>query len=321
MSLNTELILTLKHLKGFGNKTVLNVAESVPSGIETVEDLCTFWETLTGKKYRKYTTEDLLGAHKAALKTIRQAEENGVGIMSYYDDCFPQILRETVNEEGREDAPVILFYRGNLAALQKPAIAMVGTREPTMAGEKAGRFFAEKFAKEGYNIVSGLAIGCDTVGHRGTLDAAGTTTAFLATGLDWDSVYPKESLDLAKEIVERGGLLLSEYPVGQAGNPYTLIARDRLQAGLSYATIVIQTGIKGGTMHAVGATLNAKKPLFAVKYKRIEEQNGERAEGNRRLLEEGKAHPLASATLDEAFSLVQASIERINQPKQKSSLF
>ena len=122
-------------------------------------------------------------------------------------------------------------------------------------------------------------------------------------------------------MVERGGLLLSEYPVGQAGNPYTLIARDRLQAGLSYATIVIQTGIKGGTMHAVGATLNAKKPLFAVKYKRIEEQNGERAEGNGRLLEEGKAHPLASATLDEAFSLVQASIERINQPKQKSSLF
>lgn len=321
MPLKTELILTLKNLKGVGNKTVLHIAENIPADVETMEDLCAFWKTLTGKKYRKYTREDLLGANKMALKTIREAETNGIGIISYYDDCFPQILRETVNEEGREDAPIILFYRGNLAALQKPAIAVVGTREPTLAGEKAGRFFAEKFAKAGYNIVSGLAVGCDTVGHRGALAAKGTTTAFLSNGLDWDSIYPKESLELAKEIVEHGGLLLSEYPVGQTGNPYTLVARDRLQAGLSYATIVIQAGIKGGTMHAVGATLKAKKPLFAVKYKSIEEQNGERAEGNKRFLEEGKARSLTSSTLSEAFTLVQASIERINQPKPKDSLF
>lgn len=321
MPLNTELILTLKNLKGIGNKTVLNVAENAPDNIETVQDLCAFWKTLTGKKYSKHTREDLLGAHKMALKVMREAAANGVGIISYYEDCFPQILRDTVNEEGREDAPIILFYRGNLAALQKPAIAVVGTRVPTLAGEKAGRFFAEKFAKAGYNIVSGLAIGCDTVGHRGALAAEGTTTAFLSNGLDWDSIYPKESIDLAKEIVGHGGLLLSEYPVGQTGNPYTLVARDRLQAGLSYATIVIQTGIKGGTMHAVGATLKAKKPLFVVKYKSIEEQNGEKAEGNKRFLEEGKACPLTSSTLPEAFTLVQASIERINQPKPKSSLF
>lgn len=321
MALNTELILTLKNLKGIGNKTILGIAEKAPSFIRTIEDLNLFWEKLKGKKFEKYSQEELMEAHQKALTILKEAEDNGVEVISYYEDCFPQILRETVNEEGSADAPLILFYRGNLDALQKPGVAIIGTREPTAAGEKAGLFFSEKFAEKGYNIVSGLAIGCDTTAHRGALKAKGTTTAFLANGLDWNSIYPKENLDLAKEIVENGGLLLSEYPVGQTGSRYTLVARDRLQAGLSYATIVIQTGIKGGTMHAVGATQKAKKPLFMVKYKNTEEQNSDKTDGNRKFLEEGKAYSLTSITLDVSMAIVQASMENINKPKPKSSLF
>lgn len=321
MALNTELILTLKNLKGCGNKTALAIADYAPETVHTIEDLCAFWKTLKGKKYEKYSQEDLLKAHRMALTTIKDAEICGVGIISYYEDRYPEMLRNTINENGKEDAPLILFYRGNIKALQKPGIAVIGTREPTEAGIQAGIYFAEKLAQAGFNIVSGLAIGCDTTGHKGALNVQGSTTAFLANGLDWESIYPKENLNLAKKIVENGGLLLSEYPVGQSGNRYTLVARDRLQAGLSYATIVIQTGLKGGTMHAVEATLKAHKPLFMVKFKNQEKQNGGKAEGNKKFLEEGKAYPLTSDSLTKAIGFIHNAMEKSNMPKPKDSLF
>ena len=296
MALNTELILTLKNLKGCGNKTVLSIAEVAPSQVQTIEDLCHFWPTLKGKKFEKYSATDLQEANRKALTIINDAEREGVGIISYYEESFPQILRETINEDGNADAPLILFYRGNIKVLQMPGIAIIGTREPTEAGTQAGIYFAEKFAEQGFNIVSGLAIG-------------------------WESIYPKENLELAKNIVESGGLLLSEYPVGQRGNRYTLVERDRLQAGLSYATIVIQTGLKGGTMHAVNATLKARKPLFMIKYKNMDGQVGGKAEGNKKFLEEGKAHALTSGSFEDALAVIRESVEKINKPKIKDSLF
>ena len=295
MALNTELILTLKNLKGCGNKTVLSIAEFAPSQVQTIEDLCHFWPTLKGKKFEKYSATDLQEANRKALTIINDAEREGVGIISYYEEAFPQILRETINEDGNANAPLILFYRGNIKVLQMPGIAIIGTREPTEAGTQAGIYFAEKFAEQGFNIVSGLAIGCDTTGHQGALNVKGATTAFLANGLDWESIYPKENLELAKNIVESGGLLLSEYSVGQRGNRYTLVERDRLQAGLSYATIVIQTGLRGGTMHAVNATLKARKPLFMIKYKNMDGQVSGKAEGNKKFLEDRKSTRLNSS--------------------------
>lgn len=321
MALNTELILTLKNLKGYGNKTVLSIAEVAPSQVQTIEDLCGFWTTLKGNKFEKYSATDLQEANRKALATINDAEQEGVGIISYYEEAFPQILRETVNEDGNADAPLILFYRGNIKALQMPGIAIIGTRAPSEAGTQAGIYFAEKFAAEGFNIVSGLAIGCDTTGHQGALNVKGTTTAFLSNGLDWESIYPKENLQLAKNIVENGGLLLSEYPVGQRGNRFTLVERDRLQAGLSYATLVIQTATRGGTMHAVNATLKAQKPLFMIRYKNMNEQTDGKTEGNKKFLEEGKAHALTSSSFAEALAIIRESVERINKPQIKNSLF
>ena len=107
MALNTELILTLKNLKGIGNKTILGIAEKAPSFIRTIEDLNLFWKKLKGKKFEKYSQEELMEAHQKALTILKEAEDNGVGVISYYEDCFPQILRETVNEEGRDRKSVV----------------------------------------------------------------------------------------------------------------------------------------------------------------------------------------------------------------------
>lgn len=316
MALNTELLLTLKNLNGCGNKTTLAIAESMPPGIENIEDLCNKWKTLKGKKFEKHSTEDLIRANRLALQIIQNSEEEGIGILGYYDEHYPDLLRRTLDEKGKIDAPLILFYRGSLEALAKPCITVIGTREPTPTGEKAGVFFAEKFANAGFNIVSGLALGCDSTAHQGALKVKGTTTAFLPGGLDWDSIYPKENLKLAKQIVANGGILLSEYPIGQIGNRYSLVARDRLQAGLSLATVVIQTAEKGGTMHAVATTLLAHKPLYMVKYKNEDELLSVNVAGNNKYITEKKAVALTSENLVEVLDSLAKHSQNLSYSKQ-----
>lgn len=321
MALNSKIIITLQQLKGVGTKTILKIANLVNSKIETCEDLCDFWSKQSGKQFEKHSSEDLQDAYRAAERLIDASERDGIGVLSYFDPKFPTILKNCINEEGKEDPVILLYYRGNLETLQKPGIAVIGTREPTPNGIKAGEYFAGEFAKENFNIVSGLAIGCDTTGHRGALNAKGTTTAFLANGLDWASIYPKENLELAKEIVENDGLLLSEYPIGQMCNRYALVARDRLQAALSYATVAIQTGIKGGTMHAVNTTLVSHKPLFMVEYKKDEDRKNEKVQGNIQLIANGKAIPLRSDNFQNAIKAIDDYRDKVQNHPGELSLF
>lgn len=323
MGLNKELIITLQQLKGIGTKTILNIADDTTDEVKSIQDLCAYWKTLSGKKYEKISLDDLYSAHRLAKDIINRSIDNNIGIITYYEPQFPQSLKECIDGNGKISPAIVLYYRGDLGVLKKPSIAVIGTREPTPNGVKAGIHFSEEFAKRGFNIVSGLAIGCDTAGHRGALNVGGTTTTFLANGLDWDSIYPKSNLNLAKEIVDKGGILLSEYPMGESVNRYGLVARDRLQAGLSSATIAIQTGIKGGTMHAVNATIKANKPLFMVRYKHSEDIISDKVQGNIKLLQEGTAKPLGADTLEESIAIVKKFINTTNKPSEpiQTSLF
>lgn len=116
------------------------------------------------------------------------------------------------------DPPLLLWYRGDLSITNLPGFSVIGTREATPEGIVGGIYLAGEFAKRGFNIVSGLAIGCDTCGHKGALKVKGKTTAILANGLDNDSIYPPENKYLAEEIVQNGGLLISEYRIGTIAN-------------------------------------------------------------------------------------------------------
>jgi DNA processing protein len=146
-------------------------------------------------------------------------------------------------------------------------------------------YYAKYFAEKGFNIVSGLALGCDTIAHKGALSVNGTTTAILAHGLQM--ISPKRNEFIAKEILEKGGLLLSEYLFGVPAYNTSFVERDRLQAGLAIATIVIQTGIKGGTMHAVRTTINNNKILAVVNYKEQSVKCNENVAGNELLISRG----------------------------------
>ena len=281
------MILTLQQLKGIGNKTIFKICESENSSISDIDEVYDVLKKQKGKKFENLVKDDIMDANSYAKRIIEKSEEANIGLISYYDAGYPDILKRTIDEEGRLDPPLLLWYRGDISIIELPAIAVIGTREATPEGISGGTYIAGEFAKQGFNIVSGLAIGCDTCGHRGALNVGGKTTAFLANGLDHDSIYPSENQELAEEIVNKGGLLLSEYSIGQTVNKYSLVARDRLQAGLSLATLVIQTGIKGGTMHAAITTLKAEKPLYTMKFKDESINNHEKCLGNAHLVKQG----------------------------------
>lgn len=301
MNLPTKYIIALQQLQGYGSVTIKKILDLLKNhNIATLNELYEFINynidekkiiRVKKKSYNEYE-DALITANSIVEKSIT----NGVQIISMLDKQFPENLLSTIDEEGKLTVPIILYYKGDISVTKRKGIAIIGTREPTSEGKLAGEYYGKLFAEAGYNIISGLAIGCDTAGHKGALSiAGGLTTSFMAHGLD--KVYPEENTRLAEEIVEKGGLLMSEYPIGINVNRYNLVARDRLQAALADVTIVIQTGVNGGTMHASNAALKAGKPLFCVRYPKLMEHN--KTQGNAVLVNKGGVYLQSSTALSQ----------------------
>ena len=317
MALTKEYLLAIKSFEGIGTVKLLKIGNYVEDkniAISSPSDLVPILDDLKIKvKKEKVTTEMLQKALGVARRTIEYNLQAGIGITTYYDEDYPSILRDTINEDGKLAPPMVLYYKGDLSITRMPGLAVIGTREITDFGKKAGSYLTQEFSRRGFCIVSGLAIGCDTVGHRGALDVGGKTIAFLAHGLD--TVYPPENEGLAQQIVDNGGLLLSEYPVGMGVNRYNLVARDRLQASMALATLVIQTGVQGGTMHAANTTLQYPKPLYVIKFKNNDENEHEKSLGNALLVEKGAKYISGGDNID----AIAESI--LNYQKPKTTLF
>lgn len=307
MALNKEQILTLSCLKevgikGVGPQKIFAIGSAIDDRnleIKSYEDLAKLMSGMKEKAINKVTLDNLNEAYQVAQRIIEASNQANIGLVGYYDDEFPDVLRKTVNEDGKLDPPLLLWYRGDFSITQLPGFAVIGTREATPEGVAGGTYLAGEFAKRGFNVVSGLAVGCDTCGHKGALKVAGKTTAILANGLDHNSIYPPENQDLAEEIVQNGGLLISEYRIGTPVNRYSLVARDRLQSGLSLATLVVQTGEHGGTMHAATATLQSNKPLYTIYFKDEETRQLEKSLGNALLVKQGAKYIKGGDNLDE----------------------
>ncbi|MCH8275856.1 MAG: DNA-processing protein DprA, partial [Armatimonadetes bacterium] len=147
----------------------------------------------------------------------------------------------------------------------------------------------ETAAEAGFAIVSGLAHGCDTYGHEGCLEGHGVAVGVLAHGLD--RVYPAANRDLAERLLESGGCLVSEYPVGVRPMRAAFAERDRIQSGLSDGVLVIETDVKGGTMHTVRFSRDQGRPLACIDHP--EKWLGEeKTMGNQKLIKDGWATPI-----------------------------
>lgn len=293
MGLSTDDIVRVMQLKGVGRKTLFRICEQefTLTDMDLVDFLIETGKTKAIPRFPEFTKSEILEAFSEGERILAKSDQANVLITSFYDKAYPAPLKEI------PDPPLIINTRGNIELLaSKVGVAVIGTREPSPAGFKVGVHVGKQLGTLGYNVVSGLAVGCDSAGHRGCLEASGITTAILAHGLHM--TYPKQNKDLAESIFEKGGVLLTEYLYGTGALANYFVERDRLQSGLSKATIVIQTDEKGGTMHAVNATIKSNKKLAAIKYKG-DELLYSKTKGNELLIREGKAFPLSSENLAE----------------------
>ena len=239
----------------------------------------------SGKEfYEKIVRENLMLASKKAENIINLSESLDIKIINIFDKNYPSRLRKI------PDPPPIVYTKGNLKCLSKDiTIAVVGTRNPTSFGEKAAEKIGGLLARCDIPVVSGLAEGSDSFAQQGCVDQNGETIAVLAHGLD--QIYPRQNENLALNIISSNGCLFSEYPPGMRPSRFSFVDRDRLQSGLSDEVIVIETGIKGGTMHTVKFCLDQKKILGCLNHS-PEFLGLFQVSGNQQLILEKKATPI-----------------------------
>jgi DNA processing protein len=187
---------------------------------------------------------------------MARAAELGVSIVSPDDPAFPPHLKQIY------DPPLILYVRGNVAALSRPGIAMVGTRHPTPYGTGMAERLSCDLAARGLVIFSGLARGVDTASHRGALAGKGVTTGVLGTGID--VIYPKENTRLTEQILATGGALVSEFPISTFPAPQNFPIRNRIISGLSIAVLVVEAAEYSGTRITARCALEQGRDVFAV---------------------------------------------------------
>ncbi len=174
--------------------------------------------------------------------------------ISHNDNTFPELLRDI------SSPPKGLYVAGDIPAL--PMVSIVGTRRPTKYGEEITYRLAYELAKAGFCVVSGMALGIDTIAHRAVLDAGGSTIAVLGCGLD--RPYPKSNFGLFRNIIESGGTAISEYPEGTEAYRSHFPARNRIIAGLSSATIVTEADAKSGSLITANFAIQANRTVMAV---------------------------------------------------------
>ena len=183
------------------------------------------------------------------------------------DELFPESFRAI-----GEDCPERIYAMGNLDLLKNEhMVAIIGSRKATRAGNSKAYELGLNYAKKGYVVVSGLAIGCDAAAHRGCMAGDGGTIAIVATGLD--KVHPYENIPLQEKILRNGGLILSEQPLGIKANPTRLVARNRLQAALSEEVVVAECPVHSGTMHTVRFAQKYGKMIKAANFPYSKEEN------------------------------------------------
>ena len=216
---------TLKSVEGIGPK----LAELITAGPE------------------KYNPDD----------EIRLAEQAGVQIISFACAEYPEMLSHIA------DPPLVLYIRGQLESINRGgnSIAVVGSRRPSHYGINMAKALSVSAVSAGWVVVSGLATGIDTAAHKATLEAGGLTVAVLGSGLG--RLYPQENLDLARQITEKGAVI-SEFPMNYPPDKRSFPMRNRIISGITAGTIVVEAGVKSGTLITADQAAEQGRTVFAV---------------------------------------------------------
>ena len=196
------------------------------------------------------------------LKTVEREKEwkkleaHGVRLLLETDPSYPRLLREIPS------FPLGLYVRGGEMHSDELCLAIVGTRKVSVSGRETARAFAAGLARAGVTVVSGLALGADAAAHAGALDAGGRTIAVLANGLH--ETYPRQHEALGRQILERGGTLVSEYPVGMPPLPHRFIERNRIISGLCRGAVIVEAPTGSGALATARFAFEQNREVFVV---------------------------------------------------------
>ncbi|MGB7925202.1 MAG: DNA-processing protein DprA [Pyrinomonadaceae bacterium] len=195
--------------------------------------------------------------HDRAGDEIERVRTLGADILLLDDGVYPALLREIF------DPPITLYVKGAWTdCLEQPCVAMVGSRRCSTYGQNAAGMLARDLAERGVTIISGLARGIDAAAHRGALEAGGRTVAVMGTGLD--QVYPRDHKRLAEEILERGGALVSEFPLETPPAPQNFPYRNRVISGLSMGVLIVEAAENSGSLITARLAMEQNREVFAV---------------------------------------------------------
>jgi len=192
---------------------------------------------------------------KAVDNALSWKEQGRQHIITLHDPQYPGLLATI------PDPPPVLYVKGDPTLPGKAMIAMVGSRRPTVDGRRNARHFAGEIAAHGLGICSGLALGIDVESHRGTLAENGKTVAVLGTGID--EIYPAGNREMFARVAEQGALV-SEFNPGTLPRPENFPRRNRIISGLSLGVLVVEAGLKSGSMITAKLALEQGREVFAI---------------------------------------------------------
>ncbi|MGV3278500.1 DNA-processing protein DprA [Rickettsiales bacterium LUAb2] len=259
-------IIILKNTENVSDLTFFKLLEYYGSPSKALEALPTIIKSGSNNKpFKLYPKE-------SALKDIEECQKHNIEIITYNNLKYPTLLQEI------EDKPPILFAKGNTEFLTKMSITIVGTRNPSLNGLKLATNFANDLSNLGLTVVSGMALGIDTVAHKASLKNG--TIAFLGNGVN--VIYPSANKNLYHDIINNG-VVLSEFPINTKPINYNFPKRNRLLSGISHATIVVEASIKSGSLITARCAVEQNRDVFAVPAN----PNDINSQGTNKLLKEG----------------------------------
>jgi len=253
--MKTEYLLVLNAHEKIGSQTI---KKALASFEDDVEGLFSAGNAELSQRLGQKIADLIIEARSqyTVEGEIDKLQKLNIGYMTMYDKNYPPLLKET------PDCPAILYIRGNIEALKMPGVAVVGSRKFTQYGKKVAYNLSKNMADAGLSIISGLALGIDAVAHKAALDAGGITIGALGCGLD--KIYPATNFALGREILEKRGAVVSEFPPGTPPLVHHFPQRNRIIAGLSLGTLVVEAAEESGALITAYCALDYNREVFAV---------------------------------------------------------
>jgi len=214
---------------------------------------------LEALRLRPETIESILKRefHERAGTELERVKQLGGDVLILDDGSYPALLREI------DDPPPVLYVKGDWqACFDQPGVGVIGSRMCSTYGENASEMLARDLASRGICIISGLARGIDTAGHRGAIAGCGKTVAVLGTGID--TVYPRENNRLAKDILESGGALVTQFPLGTPPIAENFPYRNRIISGLSLGVLIVEASERSGSLITARLATEQNREVMAV---------------------------------------------------------